>query len=1611
MKKTDFYHKLLSGVAAFSLLLQSFMPTLVLAQEVSDTLVSESAPVESEVVPAPSPSSEADSTQEQPAIEPTPVAEPSPDVSPTPTSTSTPAPQSSPEESPNPSPEATIDQPSPAPTPSTISDSQPSEDQVSSIPQPETELGQANAPPAENSAETPAETSESPIPQPTADVPSPSANVDNDHTQKGQLAISLLENTDADSLELDLTSQDSITSASLTTDKADYAPTDTAVITGSDFPKEAKLKLIITADNYRYETEVQTDANGTFTYFYQLDGVYRPLYIVEAYDLSGALLATVSFTDAPPSGGSYNYTLQGLIFGQDPNNESSWSKGNLCQSSSGCYTEGDDIPGRLTVSGLTAGVTYTVVIQLDYDDGSGHLGYLSLNNDSPIRADTGATGTTITLIESVPCGGGVTCKNYNVTFTATNETATVYWDSRLSVDAALWNGASLHFRLESGIDGESVGNKEGPVQVSQLLFLPSLTMTKVVDSGSATPDQWCFNVSPSINGISQFCILSGQSSVSVDNVPSGTYLVTETGPSDYNFAAGLGTNCTFQGSSATATVASGDPATSGSCTFHNSLSVGTIVVHKDVQGPNGEDIVDTSANFTVRLDGSDLQLFTDGGTAYYNNVAPGAHTVTEDVPPTGYDFYSITDNGQINVPAGGTVDVYVVNRQRSSSLTLVKLVVNDNGGNEVADDFQGYINGNPVPWNVSQTLPAGSYTASEGLVSGYSASSWGGDCTVDGSVSLALGENKTCYLTNDDQSAAITLIKVASNSFGGDAVSDDFNLTIDGNVVLSGSTTQVGANVPHTISESQISGYTFVSISGDEKCPGVLGGTVTLNEGEQVTCVITNQDIAPTITLIKNVINDDGGTAVADDFDLTLNGSIVLSGFTTSVLSNLLIAINETLLSGYNFVSISGDSKCPDVLGGTVTLNEGENITCYLTNDDIAPKLKLTKLVINDNGGTATASDWILTASGTGGFSASGDSDTFHQVLANQVYTLSESGPAGYTASSWSCNGGNLNGNQLTLDLAEEVTCYLTNDDNVPSLTLVKRVINNNGGTAQAGDWLLEANGPTPVVGSGGASSGNTFQAGTYTLSESGPAGYTASNWNCTGGVQNGNQVTIGLGEQVVCEITNDDNGPSLTLVKNVVNDNGGSAVAGNWTLSANGPTPISGAGGATSDASFQAGTYTLSESGGPTGYTASAWTCAGGVQNGNQITIGLGDQVSCEITNDDISPQLVVIKHVINDNGGTLDASDFTMLVLGDNVSSPFFAGSEAGTAVTSDEGAYSVGEIEQDGYGMSLSGDCTGTISAGQVKTCTVTNDDRSATLIVRKVVVNDDGGTDQAEDFSFQVNEGPAQSFETDGENVLTVNAGTYDITEPVVSGYRSTFDNCEGISLPNDGTAICTITNDDIAPNLPPTLALTKTNNRLGSSVSPGADVLYTLTISLSGSALNDVSIIDLLPEGFRYRGGSYSAASSLRGDLRQAGITVEPVYASPGVWQLGDMVVGETVTIALLADIDGGIDWGVYKDLSWAKGTGAASGEVLANQDSGIFVGTEVAVNGGMQGASYQVEEKVEEKKIKLAQVLGVSNELPVTGISNLWVILAINLLISGSGLLITGMKLKRRKHE
>jgi hypothetical protein len=240
-----------------------------------------------------------------------------------------------------------------------------------------------------------------------------------------------------------------------------------------------------------------------------------------------------------------------------------------------------------------------------------------------------------------------------------------------------------------------------------------------------------------------------------------------------------------------------------------------------------------------------------------------------------------------------------------------------------------------------------------------------------------------------------------------------------------------------------------------------------------------------------------------------------------------------------------------------------------------------------------------------------------------------------------------------------------------------------------------------------------------------------------------------------------------LTVIKQV---QGGNALPSQFDMHVigNNPSQSSFAGSSSgTPITLGPGTYQVSENLSP-GYSPSLSTeCSG--------TISEGQSKICIITNTFSVAHLTVIKHVINDNGGTRTSKDFTISVSGNNVSpQSTFAGAESpGTSVTLSPGSFSVSETGPAGYTQSLSGDCSGTINAGDRKVCTITNNDNpsqsneKARLIVIKKV---NGGHAQPSQFSMHVasdspttpTPDPFPGQDTPG-TMVTFDAGQYAVTE--------------------------------------------------------------------------------------------------------------------------------------------------------------------------------------------------------------------------------------------------------
>lgn len=1522
-KRSAVLNKVLNIIVSSLLVFQSFAPGLLYAQEVSSTTA---------VEPTPSPSVElTPSPESTPTLEPSPSVEPT--ISPEPSPSASVLPEVSPEISPSPTPSA-----------------EPlSEDQVENNSSPEPTMGQPNAPPVES---------------PTPQTPEPSPSVSVEQPAEGHISATILENTDAESLQLDLSTQPDVSSASLSTDKADYAPTDTAVITGVDFPKEAELKLIITADNYRFEAEVKTDENGTFAYFYQLDGTYRPLYNVEAQDLSGQILATTSFTDAPQSGcttdsagandepGQKDLTKMCADYNDLPTSvdvlwnwdENSWSGQNTGDGCSLFDTDGDGLINYslcVTVGGNPAAIQSTTL----YSCGDGKPDRCT--NPIVVLPQSQDTSCSASVQPTDPFPAGDGYPN----------------DTQASCNIALNDVGGVS--VAALVDVCSYPSQQPNSDPSDCILLRDRTgKLEVIKDLVPDNDTGLFNLQ--IDGQTEAANVgdggsTGEKIVSAGTSNSVNHTVGETAGTntslgDYTSSIvckdlnGTGSIVAQSNSSGHLTVPVLDEQDIV-CTITNTKMTGSVKVHKFVD-TNGDGIFDQTSDsnantlgFRWGLDG--VSPTTDFGTEV-SGVSAGTHNVNENSVPD-YQFVSWFINGgqgsctnpdgtslpaSITVNSNNRTEITLCNARETGTLIVKKILINDSGGTLQEDDFSFSVNGTSAVSFESDgqndlTVNAGTYTVTEPSV-------------------------------------------------------DDYDTSYD-------------------------------------NCSDIV-----ITNGDTQVCTITNDDIAPTLTLIKHLPNDNGGTANQNDFTVYIDDEEVDWG--ANIVDAGDLTVSEDTLPGYEPSVWGGD--CDE--DGNITLLPGDNKICEITNDDTPGTLIVRKVVVNESGGEKTAADFSFSVND--GEAVSFEEDGQNDLTVNAgTYNVTEPEVAGYATSYDNCS-------DVVIPNGGSATCTITNDDAAALLVVKKHVINDNGGTLEDINFNMSVTGnqPDPAF-FPGSESGTIviLGAGSYSVDEEEVSGYLKTlGVDCSG--------TIGNGESKTCTITNDDEAGSISGIKWNDEDGNGeqdceddsqeSCELGleGWTifLDENGDGLFdegedfeeTDEDGFYSLADLNAGTYRVCEE--PQNGWSQTFPDNLEFNNCHEAIVSLGEDVRDIDFGNRGQVTITVHKNVDNDGDEEVDEENVTDWTWDIDGQGDFETGDTAQTVAA---GTYTVSEDQQDGF-HATAVECNDgqvynaserievSVEPGQDLVCTFTNTRNNGSItIIKNIDANgdgdslDEGDVRNAQGWTYDITDGD-QNNPMGGSKTLA--PGTYTISEDQKAGHQFFDWSCSNeqtgttnsieINVTNGSDTTCTFTNQ----SLPPVLSLTKTNDKTGIDVSAGANVLYSLTVTLTGSSLSNVSLIDLPPAGFKYRLGSWTAVSSLRGDLKPE-VTTEPTYASPGLWSLGSMVSGEVVTLTYIADIDGSTDPGLYKDLAWSKGTGAASSTVLANESSGFFIGTEVNVVKD-QGASTGVNvERIEEKE---GEVLGVSTSLPATGANAVWLIMATFLLVGGCGLVWKGMTL-RKKYE
>jgi uncharacterized repeat protein (TIGR01451 family) len=918
-------------------------------------------------------------------------------------------------------------------------------------------------------------------------------------------------------------------------------------------------------------------------------------------------------------------------------------------------------------------------------------------------------------------------------------------------------------------------------------------------------------------------------------------------------------------------------------------------------------------------------------------------------------------NGAVAIAPGATVTCTFTNSKKPR-LTVIKKIV---GGNGTTDAYDVKVDGATKIDDAASTAPAGTssgafavsagqHTVTETLgngspVGGDWVVGFSGDCDASGLVDVQNDQSKTCTVTN----SKLPRLRVVKEIEGGDGSA--FDISVGGTKVLDDAGDGAadertyapgGYDVSETLGDGAAIGSDWTVVySGD--CDAA--GHVSLAYGDAKTCTITNKR-KPKLTVVKVI---EGGNGAA--FDLKVNGSIVLDDVagdggqvTNTYPVDTAYSVSETLGNGDAVdPSVWETSLSADCAG---TLHAGDDKTCTVTNKR-KPKLTVVKVIQGGNGASfdlKVNDDVVLDD-----VDASGGQVTSTYPVGT-AYSVSETlgngdavDPAVWeTSLSADCAG--------TLAAGEHKTCTVTNKRK-PKLTVVKVIEGGNGAA-----FDLEVNDDVvldDVDGTGGQVT-NTYPVDTaYSVTESlgngdavDPSVWESSlSADCSG--------TLHAGDDKTCTVTNKRK-PKLTVVKVIEGGNGAS-----FDLKVNDDVvldDVEGTGGQVTNTYPVDTAYPLSETlGNGDAVDPSVWEttlsddCAG--------VLHAGEHKTCTITNKR-KPKLTVVKVIEGGNGASFDLKVNDEVVLDD------VAGT--GGQVTNTypvDTAYSVSETLGNGdsvdpsvWETSLSDDCSGTLHAGEHKTCTVTNK-RKPVLTVVKHIIGGDGSV-------FDISVGQVKALDDAGDgasDTRTYAPGTYPVTETlgngaaVPAGWSTSFssDCAEGsVTLAYGDAKTCTVTNSKL-----PQLIVIK-------QVVSGAKSPSDFQISVAGNSPSPASfpgdsqgtIVTLQPGGYDVSEGedvhysaSYSAdckdgtiaygetkTCTITNTRKPSGITIDKVASPTSVPEPGADVTftfrvhntsaADTVTIDALTDsVFGNLflrgDCGALENAELAPDDGAAGG--------------------------------------------------------------------------------------
>lgn len=391
-----------------------------------------------------------------------------------------------------------------------------------------------------------------------------------------------------------------------------------------------------------------------------------------------------------------------------------------------------------------------------------------------------------------------------------------------------------------------------------------------------------------------------------------------------------------------------------------------------------------------------------------------------------------------------------------TKLTVVKSVVNDNGGTMQVVDFPLFVNAAPVVSGVASEYAPGTYTVSETSSQGYVAT-FGGACDENGSVTLEAGDDKTCTITNDD----VPPVPGCTDSTA-------LNPTRGANVDDGSCQYMCAYSDEGTVGNGQASVSTYEH--------SAWADNLTSDVGEWIWSLDAAENATFTKTFFVNEVPAGGTLRIAADnsYQVFLNGDPTPLSCDGSGIENF--AAEETC-------------SAPIVQGLNTLTVVASNFGGPNTNNDTNPAGLIFELVSNDSTcsavedlGSITIEKEVVGFEGDWSFNFDGDlgefalsnldaNTTFDDLVAGS-YDFSEEIPEGWDLTDVSCVSTGVedfayaaeNDTLLvTLDAGADVTCTFENTKEVTPVCPMGDNLLVNGSfeepivTANGGQWEIFA--------------------------------------------------------------------------------------------------------------------------------------------------------------------------------------------------------------------------------------------------------------------------------------------------------------------------------------------------------------------------------------------------------------------------------------------------------------------------------------------------------------------------------------------------------------------------